>query len=87
MQLQGAKCIAGEGTLVTHVRCKMFCSARKHTALLLRLPSVARRIVRICSLQGESARLLGVDRVGQATAELRLDAKELVSDAVVKYSR
>ncbi|KAF6261546.1 hypothetical protein COO60DRAFT_1625305 [Scenedesmus sp. NREL 46B-D3] len=36
--------------------------------------------------QGESARLLGVDRVGQATAELRLDAKELVSDAVVKYS-
>jgi hypothetical protein len=38
-------------------------------------------------LQGESARLLGTDRVGQATSELNLQPKELVNDAIIKYSR
>ncbi|WIA42975.1 hypothetical protein OEZ86_009515 [Tetradesmus obliquus] len=36
--------------------------------------------------QGDSARLLGTDRVGQATAELSLQPKELLNDAVIKYS-
>jgi hypothetical protein len=48
---------------------------------------VGSRVWAVLLLQGNSARLLGTDRVGQATAELNLDERELVNDAVIKYSR